>query len=495
MLQKIAFFLILYLFQEPVASGQSPMGLYFPESLPQTSRVNPAHMPDKSFYITLPSPSVVFQMNPSFNAAVQRDNNEWISPLHNNFDYPRLYQSAGNVININAEAGLSILGFGFKTGNQHFGVSLSVKNASQVSAPSDALRITEKGFPHNSFFDFSKIHIKQVVYKEVALTYARKWNENLSLGVSIKPLFGIAGAVSNIRTLSLHTSRVVWQGDVDATLNASGPVELEQSALEDIPDSYSIQGNLTERIPEYLTSWKNAGVGFDLGAKLETDGPWTFSASLIDLGWVRFKNELTQMSFKGSYSYDGIERDGFDEQQLDNHLDELVDTLNQVLDYNVSNQPFSAVLTPKLYAGAAYQLRHNLKAGFLSRTTFQKKRWNQEFNTSLNYRPRSWLELNAGYSFRINGSNGPGGTLVIGNSPLQFFIAADYLPPRYAMVTFDDYDPVPVLHKQRDLSFQFGINLKFDKFNPLPKKAKRRNPQGDHPGAVPCPKNLTPNTR
>jgi len=489
MFKRIGFFLLYFIIQGHWAAGQSPLGLYFPETLPQTTRVNPAHMPEKSFYITLPSPAVVLQMNPSLNAAVQRENEAWISPLHNNFDYPRLYQSAGNIVNINAEAGLSILGFGFKTGDHHFGVSLSVKSASQVSAPSDALRITEKGFPHNSFFDFSKTHLKQVAYKEIAITYARQWNENLSLGISLKPLFGMVGAVSKIHTLSLHTSRTVWRGEVDATISASGPVELEQSALEDIPDSYSISNNLADRIPEYLTSWKNAGLGFDIGAKLETVGPWTFSVSLIDLGWMQFKNELTQMSFQGTYTYDGIEMSGFDEQQLDDHLDELVDTLNQVLDYNVSHQPFATVLTPKLYAGAAYRIRPNLKAGFLSRTTFQKKRWNQEFNTSLNYRPLSWLELNAGYSFRINGSNGPGGSLIIGNSPLQFFIAADYLPPRYAMVTFDDYDPIPVLPNQRDLSLQFGINLKFDQFNPFPHRAGKKSPRRDHPGAIPCPEN------
>jgi hypothetical protein len=145
-----AFIIHLFLMlSEFVSTGQSPMGYYFLESLPQASILNPAVQPKTDFYVSLPSPGLSLQFNPSFNDLLQPQDENRITPLSNRFDYPRLYNSLGREGNINLEAHLDILGAGVRTGNHYFGISLSVRNISQASIPSDLFKITEKGFPDN----------------------------------------------------------------------------------------------------------------------------------------------------------------------------------------------------------------------------------------------------------------------------------------------------------------------------------------------------------
>ncbi len=456
-----------------VSTGQSPMGYYFLESLPQTLTLNPAFQPETDIYVSLPSAGISLQLNPSFNDLFQPKNETRITPLSNSFDYQRLYSSIGREGNLNMEAHIDILGAGIRTKNHYFNVSLSVRNISHASIPSDLFKITEKGFPDNTYFDFSTAHIKQLIYKEIAISYSRKWTENLSFGFKIKPIFGMAGGITHINSLNLITSRTEWYGQIDGRANFSGPVTIEASELEEIPQSFNVNNNSIENFSQYLTSWKNGGMAIDVGTIIRHYN-WTFYGSLIDIGLLRFTNDLNQMSFNGSYSFTGISMSGFDENELNENIDEIADTLNNLITYNVDRQKFNMWLTPKLYLGASYIVNPLLSVGFLTRTVFQKHQINQELHISANIRPAQFLELNLNYNLRPGGSHGPGASLVIGTSPLQFYLGAEYLPLRYAMVSFDDSKSFPVVNKKQDFSFKAGINLIFNK----PKKRT---------GSIDCP--------
>ncbi len=442
--------------------AQSPMGLYSLKSLPQTSEINPSRKAEKDFYITLPSPGFSLQMNPAFNDVVQRHNDQWIISFEENFNISQLKKATGSVANINTETGINIFGFGFKSNQHHFGMSFSVKNHFQMSLPANLVRIAEKGFPHNSFFDFSTLRIKQLAYKEISLSYSRQWNEFLSLGIHVKPVFGMVGALSRIDKLSLFTSRHIWEGQASGQLNVSAPLEIEKQKIAENPESITVNNDIGTQITDYLTSFKNPGLVIDLGATFDHWKNWSFSAAIIDLGFLRFKNDLYQMSFDGNYTYDGLEMEGFNRDILVESMEYEIDSITNSYNYQIEHPPFSIGVTPKMYLNASYRVNDKIKTGFLSRTTFQKTHWNQEFSLSANIRPSSYLELNLNYNFRLGGDSGPGAALVIGNFPLQLFIAGDYLPPSFAMVRFDDNEPFPMIHKQKDLSLRFGINILFN---------------------------------
>ena len=444
------------------ADAQNPMGLYFMETIPQSSQLNPANQPRANGFFTMPSPAINIQSDVGFTDAFQEQSNgEWVTPLSRRFNYDDLYSTIGKSAVLNNNMAVDLFGLGFRSGRDYFSVSLSVKNETQMGLPSDLLKITESGFPDGSSFDFSSLRMKQVAYHELALGYSRKWNDYLTFGVRLKPLFGIAGGVSKIDQFHLNTSRTRWNMTVDGTVYSSAPLNVEEGQPGEFPETIEGRELSDDETSGYFTSLQNGGIAGDLGVVYDYSDDWTFSAALTDLGYVRFKNDLNHLSFNGSYGFDGISVDGINDDEIDQAFDDVVDSMETVIDYGVEHEKFSVPLTPTLNMGASYQWTPSVSFGLLSQSRFQKYNFSQAFNLSANLQPYSFVALNLNYSNRIKGGSGLGSAVSVLLGPLQMFVAADYLPLRYADVSFDDGKAVSIPYKQKDLTLRFGLNLIF----------------------------------
>jgi hypothetical protein len=441
--------------------GQNPMGLYFMETIPQSSQINPAIQPRANGFFALPSANLLFQSDVAFRDVFQEQGNEWITPLNQNFNYSDLYNVIGKAANINQYAGVDILGLGFRTGRDYFSFTMSLKNVMQIGMPSDLFKISDLGFPDGESFDFSAMRVKEVAYHELAVGYSRKWNDKFTFGIKVKPLFGIAGGMTDINSFKLKTTATQWDMYVDGTIYTSGPIKVEEGTPGDFPESIDVKNLDGDEEQEYLTSFKNAGMAFDFGAVYQHNDKWIFSAALTNLGYVKFKEELNSLSFNGTYSFKGIDVDGTDDDAIKQAFEDIGDSIKTIINYDVGHEKFNIPLTPLWYMGASYQWMPSVSIGLLSRSVFQKQNFRQDFCLSANIQPYSFVSLNLNYSKRIKGGNGLGTALSVLAGPLQMYLAADYIPIRYADVAFDDGDSFPMVHRQKDLSFRFGFNLIF----------------------------------
>ncbi|MFO8001834.1 MAG: DUF5723 family protein [Marinilabilia sp.] len=445
----------------PVKS-QNPMGLYFMETIPQSSQLNPAMQPRANGFFALPSVGMGIQSDIGFRDAFQEQSNgEWVTPLSRRFNYDDLYSTIGKTAGLNKNMTADVMGFGFRSGRDYFSLTVSVKNEMQMGIASDLFKITEEGFPDGQNFDFSSMRMKHAAYHELAFGYSREWNDYLTFGIRVKPLFGIMGGTSKIDQFHLSTSRTRWNMTVDGTLHTSAPLEVTEGAPGEFPESIEGRDLEDDEVSGYFTSLQNGGLAADFGVVYDYSDDWTFSAALSNLGYVGFKNDLNSLSFNGSYSFEGISVDGTSDEEFEQAFDDVVDSMETVIDYDVDHDKFSVPLSPSLYAGASYQWRPSVSFGLLSQSTFQKHNFNQAFNLSANFQPYSFLALNMNYSKRINGGNGLGSAVSLLLGPLQIFAAADYIPMRFADVTIDDGNAVSVPYRQKDLNLRFGLNFIF----------------------------------
>jgi len=449
----------LTLFQ---ATAQNPMGLYFMETIPQSSQINPAMQPRANGFFALPSTSLMFRSDVAFNDAFQEVGNEWVTPLSARFNYNDLYKAADKAAGLNNYEAVDLLGIGFRSGRDYFTFTMSVKNVMQADIPSDLFKIAELGFPDGESFDFSTMRIKEAAYHELAFGYSRQWTEKFTFGAKLKPLFGVMGGVTDINRFEMNTSRQQWDVHVNGTVYSSAPIEVEESNVPgDFPESIDGKDLEDDEVYDYFTSLNNGGLAFDFGAVYQHTEDWTFSAALTNLGWVKFKNDLNSLSFNGTYTFNGISVEGSEDEDIEKAFEDIGDSLKTVIDYGVAHDKFSIPLTPSWYMGASCKMSPSVSFGLLSRSAFQKHNFSQEFNLSANIQPYSFLAFNLNYSKRIKGGNGLGTAVTFFAGPIQMFMAADYIPMRYADVTFDDGDSFPMFHRQKDLSFRFGLNLIF----------------------------------
>ena len=462
---KIYSFLILFIFSFIMTAalrGQNLMGLYFMETIPQSQHLNPAFQPRANGFFALPSFNTITQSDMAFNDIFQENGTDWITPLSQQFDYSDLYHVIGDAANINQYWNVDLLGLGFRSGKDYFTFSLGIRSVMQSSIPSDLFKIAEMGFPDGERFDFSATRVKQAVFHQLAFGYSRHWNQHLTLGIKIKPLFGIVGGVTDINQFRLNTSRTQWDLMVNGTIHTSAPLEVEEGAPGDFPESVEVKDLSDDEETDYFTSLSNSGIAFDFGAEYQINNSWTFSVALNDLGFVKFKEDLNSLSFNGTYSFDGITVEGTDDDEIEQAFEDIGDSIKTIIDYDLSHENFNIPLTSSLYVGAAYQWTPAVSFGLLSGSTFQKNGFRQDFCLSANIQPYSFMALNLNYNKRIKGGNGMGMSTAFLFGPLQLFMAASYIPLRYAEVSFDDdVDSFPMAYRQKDLNFSFGLNLIF----------------------------------
>ena len=458
---KYLFSLLMLVVFAQIGAAQTPMGLYFMETIPQSSQINPAMQPRANGFLALPQGGASFQSDMAFEDAFQNVGSEWVTPLSARFNYGDLYNVIGQSANINEKVNTNLLGFGFRSGRDYITFSLGLKTVSQLGMPADMFKIAETGFPDGQSFDFSTMRIKQVAYQEIAIGYSREWNDRWTFGLKFKPLFGIVGGVSKINQFQLNTSRTQWDVNVDGTVYTSAPLDVTEGAPGDFPESVAAKDLTDSEVSSYFSSFKNGGLAFDFGAVYEFSDKITFSAALTNLGYVKFKKDLNALSFNGTYSFDGVAVDDTDQNQIEQAYSDIGDSLKTVINYQVNHDKFSVPLSPSLYVGTSYQWTPSVSFGFLSRSLFQKYNFRQDFSLSTNIQPYSFVSLNVNYSKRIKGAGGLGTALAFLAGPLQLYLAADYIPMRYANVSFDNGESTAVPYKHKDLNFRFGLNLIF----------------------------------
>lgn len=442
--------------------GQNPMGLYFMETIPQSNSLNPAMQPRSNIYVALPSVNESFQSDLAFKNIFQDVGPEWVSPLSKRYNFDDLYKVAGKAVNFNQTLEVDPIGFGFRSGRDYFSFSFGVKSLTRFSIPSDLFKIPEKGFPHGEKYDLSPFGVNQFFYREIALGYSRQWDEYFTFGVKLKPLFGMGALMTSIDRFELSTSRKAWELGLDGTVYSSGPLDVQEGEEPgDFPGSIDEKELEGGDVGNYLGAFNNMGLALDMGAVYEHDENWTFSASLTNLGYIKWKEDLNNLSFSGDYSFEGVTVDASNEDGLDAGIEEVGDSIKKIVNFNVDHDSFSSALAPSLYMGASYKVHPAITFGVISRSSFQKQNFRQDFSVSANLQPYSFVALNLNYSKRINGANGLGTALMILGGPLQFYLAADYLPTRYAPVSFNGGEPVTILHRQKELNFKIGLNLIF----------------------------------
>jgi hypothetical protein len=445
--------------------AQDPMALYFMETVPQTSRINPAFQPRANGFVSLPaSVGVDFRSGLSVKDIFQKHGDRWYLPIERQYDYKKLYKSIGRKATmINARVEWDLLGFGFRTGKGYvtFGVSEHVVGVS--SLPSDLFKISETGFPDNTRLDFSPMRIHAMAYKQILIGYSHPINEKLTIGVNLKPLFGQVAATTKIRTFSIKTGLNEWSVEVEGDAYTSLPATMTEDEDGDLKE-FEFQDDLetADYISKYA-GFSNPGFAVDLGAVYAFTERLSVSAALNNLGFISWKQDLNGVSFRGQYAFKGIEYNTADDDDIDNAWEALGDSLKNVIYFGTQHKKFKTALTPSLYLGASYRLTPAISVGLLSRSVFWKKAFHQSFNLSLNLQPYSFVSFNIGINTQIKGNTyfGTGFSLFLG--PLQFYLISDYLPIRYSTLTLDG-DKIPfVPERQKEITIRTGLNLVFGK--------------------------------
>lgn len=425
---------IVFLFSVSVASAQTSVSfMHLGDATFQNSYLYPSLIPKGEIFVGLPVLSGVhFHVNSktSYNETFSKSEGSVLLDIDKML--PNLQKH--NLTSVHAN--VNLLHFGYRFEN---GASISLMANERLEA--DILyskMLVDLVWNGNEQFAGQDIEVEDagVVathFREIGVGYAMPLNERIDFGVRGKLLVGF---------LNFSTPN-----NFDATLNTSSEAfqltaEWENFAIQRSGiDIYSgNEGNLGS----HLLFNKNLGGALDFGATIKLSRSYTISASLLDVGFIGWKENINSRTLNDTtFSYDGVDLEdlGALRQTLEDSVVAAFRTQENFDNYTEwlpikANVSWAYHFRPKtdIYiSGGARYIQRKVKMLYGAGVT-QKIGRNFVGSVSVTKLPQQFFNLGA--AFAVNGG------------PVQFYMAADQV------INFSVPDA-------KSFDFRLGMNFMF----------------------------------
>ena len=233
-------------------------------------------------------------------------------------------------------------------------------------------------------------------------------------------------------------------------------------------------------IIDFVLNTGNVGVAVDIGAVYNLGDYFTLSASVVDIGYINWKQDVYNFVSKGTYDFEGIdlstEFDVNDDRDLEDVADAMLDSIADIFKPLSQEESYMIMLPTKIYLGGTFNVCEKLNLGLLSRSQIYKGKIQQAFTISANTNLGNALITSVSYTMSNNSYNNMGVGLSLRGGPFQFYLVSDHIPVTFNKFQFEDDGDVTSFPFPTDLkrinirvglNFVFGCNPKRFKDKPL----------------------------
>lgn len=425
------------------AQAQYLRSSYFMEGTSARLQLNPGLQPTKG-YFNMPIIGS-FNMSASSNVLGTSDIIDLMDSGSDLYSNDKLFDrlKADNRLNVNLNT--DILSFGWYRGKGFWSVNVGLRADFGAALAKDMFSMmrTMNGFAledvagTNQSYSLSNQTLNMKAYAEVGLGYSRRITEKLTVGGRVKVLLGLARAEMNINQFDLNLDVPNPQYTNYADYESRG--ELSPSDWYGAHYDYFANGNVITTLKGGGMTFDNngmidnfdldagdlgiagSGFGIDLGASYKVWDNLTVSASILDLGFLKWKeSETTVATVSGgdevpinSENYDryiGGDFLSFERFDFEEGSPEKVKTKTRL---------YSTLLL----AGEYGLLNNKLSVGAMYTARFAEPKTLNELTFLATFRPKNWL--NAAISYSPIQASGKSIGLAVKLGPL--FVGTDYM--------------------------------------------------------------------
>ncbi len=438
--------LILVLAAFTLLKAQQNNTLFLMHDLPQANIINPAVPIKCKLFVVMPIVGSThinaYSTGFAFNDIFESYNGDSLK-----FNPYKAIHTFNTLEILATETHLSLLSVGYKYRENYITFSINEKINSYSILSKNALLLANEGNTQfvgtNANLDGTRINA--VHYREFALGWAKKVNEKLDIGIRAKLLFGKSNIYTKPTKGSLYTHPITYalnlEGSVD--LHSSYPVNIttdEEGKIDDIEVTEIDNIDKTN----YLFNTKNKGLGFDLGIIYKLNQITTISASLLDIGYIKWNSDVNQFHSSGQIDITG---ETYDEGLNDYYA--LKDTLFNTFNPYITEESYFSPLVPTIYVGIERIIANTLEIGTVFHNEFYKKKWHPSISISANKNFGKIFSTGLSYTIQNKQFNNIGLGMGMKLGSLHLHALSDNIP-----AFFD-------IGKARNLNLRFGISFLF----------------------------------
>ncbi|MBN2667588.1 MAG: hypothetical protein JXR60_00035 [Bacteroidales bacterium] len=471
-MKRLIYFTLLAIFSQVLLAQQNNT-MYFMQTLPQNKYLNPSYQNECKLHVggaAIPVTGQVFfpiYMNYGNNGFAFKDLIQYngdmdslILPGFKGYDWDALQNKLREVNYITMETHINWLTVGYKYKDWYFGIDVNDKVEARTSFNKDLITFIHEGNGNtflNEVANLGDLGITATAYTEYALSASKKISDKLTVGMSAKLLFGklnIWTEKSIIDVETVNSDNYPIRVNADMVVHTSQPFfEVTDMYYDYVGDSMVFESESYE--PDFnavYNNYKNFGLGVDLGAQYQFNDKIKLYASLIDLGYIKWKTNVQTFTMDGEYIWDGYNFQPAlteDEELITEHNDSLKHQIISIYEPEMQQSDYVSHLTPKAYLGGTYQFNDKIRTGLLLRGSFFQHAFHPSITLSGNFRLTNWFESTVSYSMINNSYTNVGIGFSAKAKWFQFFMMTDnvlgFIWPQAT----------------RNVNFRMGINLIF----------------------------------
>ena len=451
------------------ASAQNSQAMYF-MNIPQNHLINPAFRPSNSVYIGLP---VVSGINLNINNNFVNFSDVFIKGqvkdsiitfLHPDYNVDKFLAKLKDKNFLESESMIQLFGVGFSIGKDGYVfIDINERVDGNVVMPGDLFKLALKGNEEfvGSRIDLSSLRGDMKYYHEVGMGYSRNITDRLRIGIKGKLLFGIADVSIDNGSLGINVNNdYTHLLDADLIVNISGPVTIFKNSKNDI-DSIGFDDKKIGTT-DFLSGKKNMGMGLDIGATYDISDRFKLTASITDLGFIRWKNEVTNLKAKNQFLFSGLNMDNVlnGTMTFDSVANLMGESLKNAFKVSDSKRPFTTWLPFSVTLGGSYNVTKQFSVGLLSYSRIIGKQVREAMTLSANINIGNSLSASLGYTAENHQYDNLGAGLAFRAGVTQFYLVTDRIPVMWNRIKNDNSNII-LPENWNTFNLRLGMNLVF----------------------------------
>ncbi|MCM1520620.1 MAG: DUF5723 family protein [Lachnoclostridium sp.] len=315
------------------ASAQNLNSAYFTDGYLYRYQLNPAFANEKNF-VSIPA---LGNINVGVNGTLHlKDvlynvNGKTTTFLNPAVDTNEFLNNIGNNNRLGSDIRINVLSAGFKAFHGYNTITLGVRANVNAKLPRELFSLLKQGVENNTY-NISDVRANATAWVELGLGHSHQINNQLRVGGTLKFLVGGGNLDAVFNDAQLQLTDNSWNAITNADLHSS---------VKGLTYKTDVNNNTGHRYVSGLdvdgTGINGYGLAFDLGASYRLNQDWMFSLSLLDLGFISWKNDMlastngTQKFESNLYTFN-VEDDA--PNSFDNEWDKIKDDVSALYELN-----------------------------------------------------------------------------------------------------------------------------------------------------------------